>query len=65
MPHYKCTDCHHEFDHIPTENEEVLCDWCGASVTVLEEQTSFEEFCEILRDRKKFARIFLNKIRSK
>jgi predicted nucleic acid-binding Zn ribbon protein len=50
MPHYKCTCCHHEFDHIPDDFDEspVLCDWCNAPATILEELTSLERLCKDL-----------------
>ena len=47
MPHYKCTQCHHEFDKIldPLDENLVLCDWCSAPAYILEEKTPLEKMC--------------------
>ena len=44
MPHYKCTQCHHEWDAIPRHPGLVeLCDWCGAPSFILENKTPLEK----------------------
>lgn len=44
MPYYKCTQCHHEFEHIKIYNtdNDTLCDWCGAPSSILEEKIPLE-----------------------
>ena len=47
MPYYHCRKCHHEFECIPFEGEELKCDWCGADrPTVLEEKTPLEKMAD-------------------
>lgn len=48
MPYYKCTGCHHEFEHIKTYNtdNDPLCDWCGAPSYILEEKIPLERMWE-------------------
>lgn len=41
MPHFKCSECQHEWDG---RAEQGICDWCGAVGGVLEEQTPLEQF---------------------
>jgi hypothetical protein len=42
MPHWKCTECHHEWDSANRFFD--VCDWCGACGTTLEIETAFERF---------------------
>jgi DNA-directed RNA polymerase subunit RPC12/RpoP len=47
MPYYHCRKCHHEFERIPYEKENVICDWCGADrPMILEEKTPLEKMAE-------------------
>lgn len=47
MPHYHCRKCHHEFEYIPFDEDDLKCDWCGADrPRVLEEKTPLEKMCE-------------------
>lgn len=46
MPYYKCRKCHHEFEAIPLDDEELSCDWCGSdNPTILELKTPLETMC--------------------
>jgi hypothetical protein len=44
MPHWKCTECHHEWDS--TLQYFDLCEWCSHPGAILEEKTAFERWLE-------------------
>lgn len=46
MPHYKCTNCHHEFDMIPKNPLTQLCDWCGSPAFILEDKIPLEKLAD-------------------
>lgn len=47
MPYYHCRKCHHEFERIPYEGEELKCDWCKADrPIILEEKTPLEKMVD-------------------
>ena len=39
MPHWHCTECHHEWEG---SKKKKRCDWCNASGYVLEDATPLE-----------------------
>ena len=48
MPLYHCSNCHHEFEDINLVEKDgieeyILCNWCGSTVYVLEEETPLEK----------------------
>ena len=48
MPLYHCSNCHHEFEDVKIVDKKmsegyILCDWCGSTAYVLEEETPMEK----------------------
>ncbi len=47
MPLLHCSNCHHEYygnDH------EEICDWCGSTGYIIEQQTSLEKMCQQIEE---------------
>ena len=48
MPLFHCSNCHHEFEEVKIVEKDgiegyVLCDWCGSTAYILEDETPLEK----------------------
>jgi len=54
MPLFHCTKCHHEWEYYGTVS---ICNWCRAVGYIIEEETSFEKFCKVLKSYEKLGNL--------